>query len=323
MDQRTIKAIEASDTDELVRIVDGHCEARSWDALVALRHRCDEAVTRGKQLWGVSEYIRFRLALDSPAVWAGPAVSEGRTRFTLGPLPEVSAQTKTWDELDPHLSPGPERAMVAHERVLRGEDLASADIDRLVMELPLVLQGWEPGYELPNYRPDRVETSTPPAPAIAVDGLPPPGEVVDDTDGVRALLGVVDHWVESSSGRAQATCVEGSAHQAVAALGVARAGLASVEPATALAWMAWAGAVGAAHGSRRGGAAGRFAAWWAAHELAGLDWPVDPDQLGDAVAGLQWYLWSDGAPDTGWVLRVAVESPAEGLAWALAATDAE
>ncbi|MGH8912147.1 MAG: hypothetical protein ACRDVD_06515 [Acidimicrobiia bacterium] len=321
--ERAEKAIESSDTDELVRIVDGHCASRSWEALLDLRARCDEAVTRGKQLWGVSEYIRYRLALDAPGEWAGPAVTEGRTRFTLGPLPEVAASTKTWLEMDPHLVPGPERALVAHERVVRGEDLNGADIDRLVMELPLHLEAWEPVYETIRYRPDRFEVSTPPVPAMTVNPIAAAGEVVDDADACRALLGLVEHWVETSNGRAQAVCTDGSATSAIAALGVARAGLSPVDPALALAHMASAAASGGAHGRRRGAAAGRFSAWWAANELTGLEWPPEPSELGQAISRLEWHLWSDGSPDTGWILRLAIESPAEGLSWALTASDAE
>lgn len=323
IDERSARAIEGSDTDELVRIVDGHASARSWDALVALRARCDEAVTRGKQLWGISEYVRYRLALDAPASWAGPAVTEGPTRFTLGPLPEVVASTKAWDELDSHLEPGPERSMTAQERVLRGEDLRDARVDPMTVELPLSLQPWEPGYRLAEYRPDRVEAPSPSPTAVRLGELGPPGDVVDDIEGCRALLAVVEHWVEGSNGRSQAVCVEGSAAGAVSALGVARGGIAPVTPAVALEWVAWAAADGGAYGRRRGAAAGRFTAWWVAHELAGLEWPVDPDALGSAIDELRWYLWSDGSADTGWTLQLAVESPAENLAWALTAADAE
>lgn len=320
---RTHKAIESSDTDELVRIVDGHCTARSWDALVDLRARCDEAVTRGKQLWGVSEYIRYRLALDAPPAWAGPAVTEGRTRFTLGPLPEVAASTKTWTELDPWLAPGPERAMVAHERVVRGEDLTGVEVDPHVLELPLRIEPWEPTYPTIRYFPDRIEAPSPGLPPMPVADLPEAGDPVDDPDGPRALLSLVEHWVEESSGRAQAACVEGQAASAIAALGVRRGGLVEVDPDLALAHMSWASASGAAHAHRRGTAAGRFSAWWVAAELAGLEWPPEPGELGRAAAGMRWYLWSDAGPDTGWALRVAVESPAEGLAWAVSAVDAE
>lgn len=323
-DERTRRAIEASDTDELIRVVDGHVAARAWEAMADLRRRCDEALTRGKQLWAITEYIRYRFALDAPGEWAGPAINEGPARFTLGPLPEVAASSKTWAELEPHLAPGPERAMTAHERVIRGEDLRDAAVDPLVVELPLVIQEWEPGYPLAEYKSDRVEAATPPIPSFprAVElGRQP--EIVDDPDGCRALLAVVEHWVETSNGRAQAQCAEGSVAAAVASLGPSRARLLAVAPARAMAWMAWAGASGGAHGRRRGAAAGRFAAWWAAHELAGLDWPVDPGELGRAIEDLNWYLWSDDSPDTGWALRLAVEAPAEGIAWALAAVDGD
>lgn len=321
--ERAEKAIEASNTDELVRIVDGHCDARSWDSLVELRNRCDEAVTRGKQLWGVSEYIRYRLALDAPGEWAGPAVTEGRTRFTLGPLPEVAASTKNWSELEPHLVAGPERSLVAHERVIRGEDLTGADVDPLVMELPLRLTAWEPDYELVKYRSDRLEGASPAVPAMEMSPMTTRGGTVEDVDGSRALLALVDHWVETSNGRSQAICVEGTAAAAIAGLGSGRAGLKRVDPPLAMAHMAWAAASGGAHGRRRGAAAGRFSAWWVATELTGFDWPPEPDELGEAIGGLGWYLWSDGSPDTGWILRLAVESPDEGLAWAVTATDAE
>ena len=85
-------------------------------------------------------------------------------------------------------------------------------------------------------------------------------------------------------------------------------------------------ASGGANGRRRGMAAGRHAAWWALAALAGLadpgDEPATPDELGRALDELRWYLWDDGSPATGWVLRLAVEEPAEGLAWAVVATDA-
>jgi hypothetical protein len=59
--------IESSDTDGLIRRIDGICGSREWDDLVDLRDRCLEAVTRGKQLWGVAQFAEYRLALDAPA----------------------------------------------------------------------------------------------------------------------------------------------------------------------------------------------------------------------------------------------------------------
>jgi hypothetical protein len=71
-------------------------------------------------------------------------------------------------------------------------------------------------------------------------------------------------------------------------------------------------------------ASGRFAAWWAVAALAGLldDWPVDPDRLGEAAHELRWFAWDAAEPITGWSLRLAVEDPLDGLAWALSASDA-
>lgn len=321
LEERIRRAIEATDTDDLLRIVDGHVAAAEWDALAALRRRCREAVQRGKQLWSIDEHIRYRFALDGPAASAGAAVAEGDARFALGPLPEVAAQRHSWAELEPHLPDGPARALVAHERVLRGEDLTGARFDPHVLELPPALQPWEPGYPLAEYRSDRAEFPSPDPPRL--EPAPPagPGTPVDDPEAVEALLGLVAPWLTESNGRAEVAVVEGEASTAVAALGARQVLMSALEPAAALAWMGWGAASGGAHGRRRGAAAGRFGAWWAAAAVAGLDWPPDPDLLGREVGRLGWYLWSDGA-GTGWVLQLAVEDRAEGLAWALTAADA-
>ncbi|HEX6312451.1 MAG TPA: hypothetical protein VF152_12620, partial [Acidimicrobiia bacterium] len=86
---------------------------------------------------------------------------------------------------------------------------------------------------------------------------------------------------------------------------------------------AWAGASGGAHGRRAGAAPGRFAAWWVVATLGGLldDWPVEPAAVGDTAGRLRWFGWDRGAPTPGWVVRVAVEDPASGRAWALEAHD--
>ena len=111
---------------------------------------------------------------------------------------------------------------------------------------------------------------------------------------------------------------------ALAALGARRGRIAEVDLAHALAAMAWTGASGGAHGRRRGMAAGRFAAWWALTALTGLldDWPVPPEQLHAATNRLRWYRWDVGEPETGWSLRLAIEDPQRGRAWAVSAVDA-
>jgi hypothetical protein len=128
--------------------------------------------------------------------------------------------------------------------------------------------------------------------------------------------------VSASNGRATAAGVGGGAAAAVRALGVAEVRMAPLTPAEALAFMAWTAASGGAHARRRGMAAGRFDAWWAAAAVAGLSPGWRADELGEAMAELRWFVWDAGEPDTGWWFRLAVEDPLDGIAWAIAASDA-
>ena len=314
--QRAIDAIEASDTDELLRVIDGFCSSKSWAALVELRMLCQEAVTRGKQLWGVDEHVRYRLALEAPPSFAGPVVTEGAARFALGPLAEVAASTKTWEEMDRQLGPGPERMTFAAERVIRG-DAPSEEI----ADLPNRLMSWEGRYPVATYKSDKVETPSPKIPHLEEATLPEAADRVEDFQSEGALSDLVQPWTEQSNGRCETVSVSGSARHAVRALGLTRARLGSLEPSHAITWMAWAAASGGAHGRRRGAAAGRYGAWWAVATLRDLDWPPSPDEIGEAARALSWFWFDDGAPSTGWALRIAVEDPETGLAWAVAAVD--
>lgn len=312
---RAIEAIESSNTDELIRVIDGLCENGAWDDLVELKLRCREAVGRGKQLWGVEEHIRYRLALEAPGEWAGAAVSEGVARFAPGPLPEVAASTKTWTELEPHLDNGPWRGVVAAERVIRGEDVGATG------ELPGRLLAWEPGYQLATYKTDKIEAPSPPMPSATSVELPETATAIGDPQSEAALSDLVQPWVTESNGRAVVATVEGDARAAIRALGLSTARMAPMTGAEALSWMAWAGSSGGAHGRRRGAAAGRFGAWYVIASVADLDWPPDADEIGVAVERLRFYWFDDGSPGTGWELRLAIEDPDAGLAWAISAVD--
>jgi hypothetical protein len=275
--------VDAADVPALLRAVDGCCAARSWDALVDLASRCREAIELGKQLWPVAMHIEYRLAYEAPGPYAAGVLRPGVARFALGPLTEVAASTHTWAELADHLRDRPSGAAVAQERVIRGEDLrALAAADHA--ELPLHRQQWEPRYALPTYRdrealfpsPDAVGST--PGPARTLRAAP---RLTDDP-GVDALRAVVETWVGQSEGRVEAVAVEGDAAGAVARLAPA----AAVEPISggdALAWLQWCGASGGAYGRRRGGAAGRFAAWWTLAALAGVPWP-EPAGTDDGFA---------------------------------------
>lgn len=314
--------VEASDTDALLVAIDRMCEREGWDDLLDLRRLLAEAGTRGKQLWGVDENIRYRLALEAPGAWAGPVLNEGPARHTLGPLPEVAASTHDWQELDPHLSAGPIRAMVAHERAVRGEDLEGSDVDRHVLEIPLTLAAWETAYVGATYHPDRVETPSPGLPPMEKLHPQSPTDAIEGDPMVEAALAAITAtWVEESNGRALTVTARGGVAGAIAAFGLRRAGVAQISPSHGMAWMAWAAASGGAYGRRKGAASGRFAAWWAAAALAGLEFPCAPDDLGEAVESLRWFAWSDLAGDTGWSLKLAIEDQADDVTWAISAGD--
>jgi hypothetical protein len=315
--QRAVEAIEASDTDELIRVIDGLCENTEWDTLVELKQRCREAVGRGKQLWGVEEHIRYRLALEAPGRWAGAALNEGVARFSLGPLPEVAASTKTWGELAAHLDTGPWRSVTAAERIVRGDDGTDS-----IPDLPAHLEDWEPDYPVATYKADKVQTPSPASPEVADAQLPDQSLTIDDPHSEGALFDLVQPWVNESNGRYEVATVEGDAAAAIRALGLTRARIGEMTPELAIQWMAWAGASGGAHGRRRGAAAGRYGVWWAIATMCDLEWPADPKAMARAVNRLRFYWFDDGSPGTGWELRMAMEDPESGLAWAISAVDA-
>ena len=311
-----MEAIESSDTDELLRVIDGYCETSSWPVLLDLRARCREALGRGKQLWGVEEHIRYRLALEAPGELAGPIVAEGESRFALGPLPEVAASTKTWDELTPHIENGPARRTTAAERVIRGDIIETEGLD-----LPGVIQDWEPAYQVATYESDRVEAPAPTIPTMTDADVPAEAETIIDTVSEEALSDLVLPWVEESNGRCDTITASGDHLSAIRGMGLTRARVGSLPTAEALSWMAWAAASGGAHGRRRGAATGRYLAWWVISCLADLQWPESPETIASAANRLRWHWFDDGSPDIGWGLRLAVTDPEAKISWAVSATD--
>jgi len=333
--------IERGDLDELTRHVNRLVASGDWEELAELRVRCRLAVERGKQLWAVAAHIEYRLALGAPGRWAATMLETGPGRFALGPLPEVAASTHTWEELSPHVHATPQAAMAAHERVMRGDDLTNDPVAMKlpeVLDLPLSLQPWEPSYALAEYQPDRMDAPQPKLPSFS-----PLGAAAHESggasrvgsplsrgkaDGVaNALVDLVSTWTEESNGRAEAIGVRGDVFGAIEGLGVRPREIVELEPTTALAAMGWAAASGGAYGRRRGAAPGRFAAWLVLVALGDLSakWPLAPDELGGVLHQVNWYAWGAGEPETGWVLRLAVEGaagPSKDRAWAMSATDA-
>ena len=316
--------VHRADLDGLVRLVDERCEHRDWAGLLRVRDRSRHAVLTGRQLWPAATLAEYRLALWAPAEWAVAVLDEDSGRFAIGPLTEVAAQHHTYESLSALMPAGPRLGFIAHERALRGEAIP-ADAPNPI-EIPFGPLHWEPAYPLATYSDDGLDASAPPLPSPSalrpVDAAAAPA--VDDTTVTLAVRQLFDTWTSSSNGRVEVVCVEGSAADAVAALGVRRVARAELDPAGALAWLAWAGASGGAHGRRRGAAAGRFGAWWLLAALGDLldEWPVQPGELHALADELRWYWWDAGEPALGWAVQIAVEDPVDGYAWAISAHDA-
>jgi hypothetical protein len=320
--------IHRADLDGLVRLVDDCTAGADWPRLRRLRDRARHAVGTGRQLWPAATLAEYRLALLAPADVAAGVLDEGSGRFTIGPLTEVVAQHHSWVELAPYLDATPRTAFVAHERVLRGEAIDPATVTALpeTLDLPFLVASWEPAYALATYRDGGAEFPAPPAPGpfADIDVTAGRGDRLDDPAVELATRQLVEPWTVSSDGHAEVVAVDGDVAGALHELGVPSARLAPLAPSDALAWMAWAGASGGAHGRRRGAAAGRFGAMWLLAALGdGLDdWPLSLDDLGGIAGDLRWWWWDAHEPATGWQLQLAIEDPAEGLAWAINARDA-
>jgi hypothetical protein len=317
--------IHRGDLDGLVRMIDDRCSSRDWAGLLRVRDRSRHAVATGRQLWPAATLAEYRLALLATPEYVAAVLDESdglSGRFTIGPLTEVAAQHHTWDELRSVLDLGPRASFVAHERVLRGERIEAPDLPA-VLDLPLELQSWEPEYPLATYTDAGAEFPMPALPDDWSETTPTRGEMLDDEVDL-AVRQLVEPWLTGSNGHADVVCVDGGVAEALGALGLRRARVVELDPATAIAWLAWAGASGGAHGRRRGAASGRFGAWWTLAALGDLidDWPIPPDELGALASELRWYRWDAYEPALGWNLQIAVEDPDEDVAWAILARDA-
>lgn len=311
--------IEASDLDGLIRFVDGVCAADEYEALEEIRHRCTEAVERGKEVWGIAHFAAYRAALEAPGPIAAAVVEEGAGRTGLGPLWEVAASTHRWDELGPHVEEPKMRALVAYERSIRGDAIGAPPADFL--DIPIQVQSWEPRYALATYRSDEADFPSPPPPACSTKLDARAYRTFKDPESEDALFELVRAWVDESRGTFATATVEGPAEDAIAAVSPADVSFTEVNRADALAHMAWAGASGGSAGTRRGTPVGRANAWAAVATMADLDFPGEPEAIGEAASRFRWLMWEDRGIAAGWLLNVAIEDQAAGLSWAIRALD--
>lgn len=313
------------DLDELIREVDRRADRHDWHGVEEVARRSRAAIERGHQLWPAASFAEYRIALGAPAEIAASVVREGAGWMAPGPLAEVVAQDHTFSDLCTHLEVGPLAAVVAGERVLRGEEIA--DDQPVAGELPGRLLDWEPRYLLASYAPDGFRFDTPEVAdptrmqTVELEALDAAAMADPDAlDAASALHGAVAHWATRSAGTVRVSGVAGNHVDALAALGLTEARWREATPSEFATVLAWAAADGAANGRRRGAAAGRSELWWCLVTLCGLDeqWPCDP---GSDAAELRFGLWLPTEPVTGWSCRLTVEDPLDGLAWALDASE--
>lgn len=317
------EAVDHSDHAELLRWIDRFDSEHDNESLVRLAWACHRALDRGHQLGAITAHAAYRLALRAPVEYFAEVLSIADDRFTPGPFAEVLASANSSAEIGEELPFGAVRSLALAECVLRGDTIAEVDTD--LFDTPGRLAEWEPKYALAEY--SETELNAPPYElkplsrsalvSTAIDSI----ERLANDDASHALHAAVAHWAEQSTGRIDTSVVSGDAQRAVCALGIRGGALSEITTADAFGMLAWAGATGAAHAKRRGAAAGRFAAWWAAAALTGVRWPPTSDQLGEAGETLRWFTFDTGVPDLGWQLRLAVTHTACDRSWAITADD--
>jgi hypothetical protein len=250
-------------------------------------------------------------------------VDEEAGRFTMGPLTEVIAQNHQWSELSEFLEPSPTSTYIAYECAIRGQKVDSELFPAL--ESPSTLLPIETKYALAEYHDNEAKFPTPAIPemgsAIAIPESS--ATIIQDPEVSAAFHQLADAWTTQSNGELQISCVEGSVLDALGALNVQEARLSLLASGEALAWLAWAGASGGAHGRRRGNALGRDAAWWTIAALAEktFHWPIGNEELEDAANSLQWFWWDNNEPTTGWNVKLCVHHAQRNQSWAISLND--
>ena len=324
MDRDLDALVDRADLDEIIRRIDAMCSSREWSGLAALRDKAAAAVRTGRQTWPCATLANYRLALHAPADIAAASLQHPTSTFSIGPLTEVIAQNHTWVDLADHIDDAPLRGFVAYERALRGETIGDDRALRATLEIPIDPAPWEPAYEPPVYDDNGVSAPTPQlniAPSSDVTCRPATSD--DDPDIEGAVRAVFEAWTTQSNGRVSFAAVSGGVDSALGALGLGRAKVSPLEPSQVMALVAWAGASGGAHGRRRGGAQGRFGAWWFATAMADAldEWPLPQGTLRAEMEELQWFAWTTDEPILGWQLQLAIWDPFNDMSWAFSARD--
>lgn len=317
---RTLKIVITHEDHSLRMLAD---QGRWPELLRVYRQRRAAAVAVAGEQWAAADTapLGHLIARGAPPEVAarlfdpdeGPGTAAGVADHDAGPLWEVLATRHSWLRLAPLLGPPSVRRLVAHTRVLVGEDLSyGAEPDP--EGVPLVLEpweaaGWGEGGRVRDYPAGGGSRSSLLALPATREGLgpvelPAPGGRVPGHRSTRLLVGLAD-WLE-------AACVRGPAPLAAAQFAPGARVTGGYLPfATAYPVLVQAGA-----GTRaRGAALGRLMLWRALAAMAGAVGP-DRAEVNALVARMRCFTWCDPADELRY-LHVALEDPATGLSWAV------
>ena len=331
--------IERGDLDELTRYVERVTDQADWDELVWIRDDCRAAATRGKQLWPVTAFVDYALALRGAGRVRGRG-HRGRRGTGCGRGPVRLWPADRGGRVDASVAARSPRTCTPAQRPASSRTSAWPAARTCPATTTSTgpsstfrsgLAAWEPDYEPAMYSLEKAEFPSPPMPGHSAVGRSLiTGRRVSahaDGDEGRGCLarsrGALGHGVERSHGR-----VRGRGRR------VRRAAIARAQPGPHHRGQrrrrrsrTWPGppvpvartAVGAASrrvASVRGGPPPRWSTCCTTGRSA-------PTSLSDAIHEMHWYLWDEGVDPIGWSLRLAVEDPESELAWALIAADAD
>ncbi|MEV4611116.1 hypothetical protein AB0K43_00740 [Kitasatospora sp. NPDC049258] len=298
-------------------------EGRWAELLGAYRRTRAAAVALHGPAVGIAEAAPFGhlIAYGAPPELAarlfdpdgGPDTAAGPGDHDAGPLWEVLATRHSWRRLAPLLDPEPVRRLVAHTRVLLGEDL-TAEAAPDPEGVPLVLAAWEAagrqeGGLVPEYLRGGGALRVPVALPATREGLgplelPSPGELVPGLVASR-LLAALAPW-------ATVSCVRGTGPDAAARTAPPGRVVGGHLPFTAAYPVLIR--VGSEHPAQ-GAAAGRLALWRVLAAMAGADRP-ERAEIEALVARLRCFTWREASDELRY-LHLTLEDPATGLAWAV------
>lgn len=308
-------SVSYSDLDPLA-------DGERWPELLRLAGDPDAATVEERR------EVAHVVASEAPAAFGAAALALFPEDYGWpGPLWEVVAE-RPWSELRSHLTDPRTRHLVAHTRVLRGEDLRwDAELDPAVLGAPPWLLPWEAawsgGLDVPCYwRTGSGGTVGWSFPQRLPDPVPVSGAVT------RPARRDVPPELAASSGAADAYAFQGTAWQAVATVASDRAGVRGADVAFEDAYPSLVHlatgltAYGSLDGQEQrfscstGQALGRKSLWRALSAMAGSARPADVERVTAFVQRLRCVGWQE-PDDRLYFVHLAMEDPEQSTTWVL------